>query len=98
MNKICHVIHVANHKSFWITFFSAKFNGHAENYSCTQITQTIGGGNFGLVFKGEWNGASVALKKLKSQEEFEEFQRSKDVEGTFTSQYCSGTKMSCGNR
>ncbi len=40
-----------------------------------KIIKEIGGGNYGLVFKGEWNGASVALKQLKSKEEFEAFQK-----------------------
>jgi predicted Ser/Thr protein kinase len=39
------------------------------------VTIKLGGGNFGEVFKGEWKGTFVALKKLKSSasQDFEEF-------------------------
>lgn len=32
-----------------------------------QLQEQIGEGNFGAVFKGEWNGVGVALKTVKSQ-------------------------------
>jgi serine/threonine protein kinase len=37
------------------------------------IQEKLGGGNFGSVFKGNWNGNAVALKMLNkgSQQEFE---------------------------
>lgn len=33
----------------------------------------LGNGNFGEVYKGDWKGTKVALKKLKSNSQFEEF-------------------------
>ena len=36
--------------------------------------EKLGGGNFGEVFKGEWKGASIALKKLKT-DQYEEFEK-----------------------
>eukprot|EP00027_Filamoeba_sp_ATCC50430_P000325 CAMPEP_0168555594 /NCGR_PEP_ID=MMETSP0413-20121227/8422_1 /TAXON_ID=136452 /ORGANISM="Filamoeba nolandi, Strain NC-AS-23-1" /LENGTH=763 /DNA_ID=CAMNT_0008586463 /DNA_START=44 /DNA_END=2335 /DNA_ORIENTATION=- len=39
-----------------------------------EIKEKLGGGNFGEVFKGIWNGTTpVALKKLKSREQLQEF-------------------------
>ena len=38
------------------------------------VGEKLGGGNFGEVFKGNWKGAAVALKKLKS-DQYQEFQK-----------------------
>jgi serine/threonine protein kinase len=38
------------------------------------IVQELGRGNFGVVYKGEWNSAPVALKLLKS-EHMNDFER-----------------------
>jgi len=39
-----------------------------------KILERLGGGNFGDVYRGIWNGTTdVALKQLKSKEHFEEF-------------------------
>ena len=39
-----------------------------------RILEKLGGGNFGDVFHGMWNGTTdVALKQLKSKEHFQEF-------------------------
>lgn len=40
-----------------------------------QIKSKLGEGSFGEVYRGTWNGADVALKKLKNTELFDEFQR-----------------------
>mmetsp|Transcript_13854 Transcript_13854/g.19241 ORF Transcript_13854/g.19241 Transcript_13854/m.19241 type:complete len:752 (-) Transcript_13854:300-2555(-) len=46
----------------------------AISISNIQIQEKLGGGNFGEVFKGIWNGTTpVALKKLKSREQLQEF-------------------------
>ncbi len=37
------------------------------------IKTKLGTGNFGEVYHGDWNGAEVALKRLKSAEDLEEF-------------------------
>ena len=34
-----------------------------------------GGGNFGDVFRGKWQGTEVALKRLKSNDAMDEFKR-----------------------
>lgn len=40
------------------------------------VLERLGGGNFGDVYKGIWNGATiVALKRLKTEEQLEEFRR-----------------------
>ncbi len=46
---------------------------NVDQLTDVNILEKLGAGNFGEVYKGEWNGAEVALKKLKSQEDFEEF-------------------------
>ncbi len=38
-----------------------------------KVKNRIGGGNFGDVYRGEWQGTDVALKKLKSQTMMEQF-------------------------
>jgi len=37
------------------------------------VKEKLGAGNFGEVYRGDWEGAEVALKKLKSAEDYEEF-------------------------
>jgi serine/threonine protein kinase len=39
------------------------------------IGKRLGEGNFGDVFKGNWHGTDVALKLLKSEEQFADFER-----------------------
>ena len=39
------------------------------------MNERLGGGNFGDVYKGMYAGSVVALKKLKSEEQLEEFRR-----------------------
>ena len=43
------------------------------------IKERLGGGNFGDVFRGDWNGTAVALKLLKSEDHFKEFQREAEM-------------------
>ena len=51
-----------------------------ERVENIEIGTRLGGGNFGEVFEGTWNGTTkVALKKLKSNEAFEEFAREATV-------------------
>jgi hypothetical protein len=38
-----------------------------------KIKERLGGGNFGDVYRGEWKGAQVALKKLRSEQDYDEF-------------------------
>lgn len=38
-----------------------------------EINQLIGSGNFGMVFRGTWNGTDVALKRLNDPSHFKEF-------------------------
>ncbi|MEM3062175.1 MAG: protein kinase [Nitrososphaerota archaeon] len=54
--------------------------GHWTVIQNIEIGNRLGGGNFGDVFKGTWNGTTtVALKKLKSSEHLEEFAKEADV-------------------
>lgn len=40
------------------------------------VLERLGGGNFGDVYKGLWNSSTiVALKRLKSDAQLEEFRR-----------------------
>jgi predicted Ser/Thr protein kinase len=39
------------------------------------IIKKLGAGNYGEVYLGDWLGTSVALKKLKDDNDFQEFQR-----------------------
>jgi hypothetical protein len=54
-----------------------KKNSITENYTkidAIEVVIKIGGGNFGEVYYGKWNGTTeVALKQLKANEHFEEF-------------------------
>jgi predicted Ser/Thr protein kinase len=43
------------------------------------VGNLIGVGSYSQVFRGDWQGTPVALKRLKTQEHFAEFQR----EGNF---------------
>lgn len=44
-----------------------------------KIQTAIGDGNFGTVYLGEWDGAKVAAKKLKGQEEWKAFAREAEL-------------------
>jgi len=53
-------------RSSWIEKYSKIYE--------IQVFNKIGGGNFGEVYYGRWNGTTeVALKQLKASEHFEEF-------------------------
>jgi predicted Ser/Thr protein kinase len=43
------------------------------------IEGKIGGGAFGVVFRGTWMGTTVALKKLASQSELAEFEHEAEI-------------------
>jgi len=57
-----------------LTSRKTKAIGKYRKINAVQILEKIGGGNFGEVYYGKWNGTTeVALKQLKASEHFEEF-------------------------
>ncbi len=51
----------------------AKMSNKIPELTGVKLQRKLGGGNFGEVFYGVWNGTPVACKKLKTEEEFKEF-------------------------
>lgn len=43
------------------------------------VLERLGGGRFGDVYRGMWNVNEVALKKLKNEEDFENFQKEAQI-------------------
>jgi serine/threonine protein kinase len=43
------------------------------------VKQQLGGGNFGSVFLGEWNGTLVAVKRLNNEDAFRKFEREASI-------------------
>lgn len=56
-----------------------KKKNKVEYLTNVQIFERVGGGNFGDVFKGKWNQTPVAMKRLKGQEEANEFKKECEV-------------------